>query len=205
MSFAAKMSLLSETINEQKLYSLFAAEEATHFYYMQKTLEDVDLTTDDPFIRFLNEVIATGSRRPLIFIIQVILEGWGIDHYQLMERSCLNPELKKHLKLILIDEASHHGSGVSLFNESELTKAEFDYTIEMMSEFLNMINIGPVGLVGAVKKYLPHSQEADLLNDISAVDDTNRKLTYIKNMMVKSQSHKILEKIENSGLFQLRF
>ena len=38
MAFASKMSLLSETREERMLYNLFAADEATHFHWVQNAL-----------------------------------------------------------------------------------------------------------------------------------------------------------------------
>jgi tRNA isopentenyl-2-thiomethyl-A-37 hydroxylase MiaE len=202
MSFAAKMSLLAESINEQKLYSLFCAEEATHFHYIQKVLESTNVNYQaDPFIKLLNEVVMTGERRPLIFIIQVVLEGWGIDHYSLMERSCLNPEIKKHLRLILQDEASHHGSGLSLFNDGDFSEAEFSYTADMMAEFLQMVNCGPVGVLSCLETYLPKSQLASANTELRSFEETQRKLDYIKSLMIKAKSHKLIEKLEKQNLF----
>lgn len=206
MSFSAKMSLLAQSLNEQKLYSLFSAEEATHFHYIQGALNfsGVDYSAD-PFINLLNEIIISGERRPLIFIIQVILEGWGIDHYSIMEKSCLNPEVKEHLKLILQDEASHHGSGLSLFHEGDLTEQEFNYTLDMMVSFLEMVNCGPVGTVNCLQKFIPELNIENSLQEMGAHVETKRKLEFIRNLMIKAKSKKLLAKLDSKKLFETNF
>ena len=78
MAFASKMSLLSETREERMLYNLFAADEATHFHWVQNALGDIQLDLQpNQFHRLLESVIRDGQRESLVFIIQVILEGWG--------------------------------------------------------------------------------------------------------------------------------
>jgi hypothetical protein len=202
MSFTAKMSLLAESQNEQKLYSLFSAEEATHFHYIQNALSDskVDYKAD-PFIELLNEVILTGERRPLIFIIQVVLEGWGIDHYSLMEKTCLNPKVRNQLRLILQDEAAHHGSGLSLYNESDFTESEMNYTADMMSEFLKMVNCGPVGVMTVLGENISSSKLSGVYDELNAHFETQRKLNYIKGLMIKANSNKLIDTLESKKLF----
>lgn len=204
MSFAAKMSLLSESLNEQKLYSLFAAEEARHFHCIDETLGDQRPQHTDPFIDLLNEIIVSAGRRPLIFIIQVVLEGWGIDHYATMSKTCREPGLQKILRDILSDEAAHHGSGLALFKESELSKQEEDYIFDMMAAFLGMVRIGPVGVLGAIEAefggWAPGQRES-VLTEMNAMADTQRKLGLIEGFLVKARAPKLLERLKAAEAF----
>jgi rubrerythrin len=206
MSFSAKMSLLSQSIDEQILYSMFCAEEATHFHCIESLLTGVSLEGDNSFVTLLNEIIISGERRPLVFIIQVVLEGWGIDHYSLMSQSCLNPEVKKILQNILQDEAAHHGSGLSLFDEQALTDTEFKYIIEMMSQFMQMVTVGPVGLLGQVESSLGHltsGQRNTVHQEVNSYGETSRKVELIKSMMNKAKAFKIIEKLESHKCFDI--
>lgn len=205
MSFAAKMSLCSESLNEQKLFSLFAAEEATHFHFLQTVLDgkgiDLNGNVEDPFIKLLNEVISTGERRALIFIIQVVLEGWGIDHYAGLERRCQHGQLKHQLKSILKDEAAHHGSGLSLFQISDLTKYEHEYICEMMVDFLKMVNCGPVGLVNICEEN-EFSFHSKYHQEIQSRLETKRKLNLLKSLMNRAKANTIIEKLDKYSLFE---
>ncbi len=208
MSFAAKMSLLAESFNEQKLYSLFAAEEARHFHYLQSIL-GTEAQPGGPFIDLLNEIIVSAERRPLLFIIQVVLEGWGIDHYALMMKTCQQAEIKQALGIVLADEAAHHGSGVALFNEADLSPAEFDYILETMHAFLSMVSVGPVSVVDAVEHNLQGSlnseQRQHLLSQMQAQSETQRKLHLLRQLMIKADAQRLLAALDQKNGFALRF
>jgi len=207
MSFAAKMSLLAESIAEQKLYSLFASEEAQHFHFIQGVLGD-DLPNDkDPFITLLHELITHAPRRPLQFMIQVVLEGWGIEHYTLMMKACQHPGVRPALQRILQDEASHHSSGVALFAEADLSPAEATYTLEMMQHFLQLVSIGPVSVLQAVHEELgglSQAQQAVFWDETQAKSETRHKLDLLQNLMHKAQAHKLLARLQAQDAFALR-
>lgn len=208
MSFTAKMSLLAESQNEQKLYSIFSKEEATHFHYIQAVLSEYNKEAEvesskDPFIKLLNEIIISGQRRPLLFIIQVILEGWGIDHYSFMERTCLDQGIKKQLRSIIQDEAAHHACGVSLFDENDLSEAERSYIIEMMSEFLKMLSSGPLGMLNILEENLGEFERSAFFHACDAEEESRRKSDFIKSLMLKSKAVSIFRELESYKLFSL--
>jgi len=207
MCFAAKMSLMAQSLHEQKLFSLFAAEEATHFHFIEAVI-GTPQTDKDPFIELLHEIIRSAERRPLIFIIQVILEGWGLDHYGLMKKTCQNQDLQAYLLQILQDEAAHHGSGLSLFNENDLSAPEFDYIQEMLVQFLNMVRIGPVSMLYAIENTvgsMTNEQKNTALEQMQAHQETERKLNLLRDLMHKAQAHKTLEILESKQAFKLLF
>ncbi|MCF8059900.1 MAG: ferritin-like domain-containing protein [Bacteriovoracaceae bacterium] len=208
MSYAAKMSLLAKTVEEQKLYSMFAAEEARHFNYINQFFTPVEGAPVKPFIRLLNDAIAKGERMPLIFIIQVLLEGWGIDHYQKMSALCLDDTLKTYLSEIVNDEAAHHGSGVILFNEDELSALEFEFIINIVTHFLEDVRIGPdslVSLLTTVSGTLSPADKKTLYLELDAHDETQRKLTLLKKMMEKVGAKRIVKELESKNLFTPAF
>ena len=208
MTFAAKMSLLAKSLNEQKLYSCFSKEEATHFSMIESILGDRSTDAPDEFIKFLNEVIISGSRNSLVFIIQVVLEGWGIDHYGLMAKSCKDDQMTNLFYEILADEAGHHGSGVSLFEESELSTNELNYIVEMMTHFLKMVTCGPLSTIECIKGVchdLTKRQEQQLLQDMQAKAETIRKIDFIKGLINKSKALNIMGRLESANAFELTY
>lgn len=210
MSFAAKMSLLAESLHEQKLYSLFASEEARHFHSVDQALgsEAPEQEPPGPFIALLNEIIASAGRRPLQFVIQVVLEGWGIDHYALLSRSCRDDGLKTVLQGILTDEAAHHGSGLALFREADLTPAEFGYVAETMQVFLEMVRIGPAAVLSALEQALggfAPGQRTRVLEQMDARRDTVRKLALLESYLVKARAGRLLERLQAGGAFSPAF
>ena len=205
MAFTSKMTLLADTLDERKLYCQFSADEANHLEAITKFLPNVsDNYKDNPFIQLLADIINTGSRRPLIFIIQVLLEGWGIDHYQAMFNSCRSIALGEVLSKIIKDEAGHHGSGLMLFDEGEMTPTEFNYVIDTLRIFFHMVRVGSLGTVSSIEKTKGHfskSQKIGLLHQLQSQDNAQRKLNVLKKLMHKAESNKIIEALEKSNCF----
>lgn len=206
MSFAAKMSLLAESVEEQMLYSFFAAEEAVHFQLIQSLLGPLPAPYSDPFIAFLRALIQTAERRPLQLIIQVVLEGWGLDHYASLMKTCQLECLKAPLQRILSDEAGHHGSGLALFCESEVTASEQAYILEMMGVFLDMVRVGPVGLLQTLEAELgglTPSQREEVLQEMKASAETRRKLELLRGLLQKAGAYRTLAALEARQGFAL--
>jgi hypothetical protein len=204
MSYAAKMSLLAQSVEEQRLYSIFAAEEAKHFSYITQFFSLKNSSPAKPFVLFLNDTIARGNRMPLIFIVQVLLEGWGLDHYQQMTGHCLDNTLKGYLSEIVADEASHHGSGVLLFDESKLDSNDFEFIIKVMTHFLNDVRVGPSGLMDCLFKVTGLISKEDqqlCYRELGAFDETSRKLNLLKKMMLKVNANKTVSALEQRDLF----
>lgn len=210
MSFAAKMGLLAQSINEQKLYSLFGAEEACHFHAVDQLLGEQSPLGEpaDPFITLLNDIIVSAARRPLILIIQVVLEGWGIEHYASMGKACRDEGVKAILRRILGDEAAHHGSGLALFREADLTPAERDYIYETMSTFLYMVRIGPASVLGAIEQALggwAPGQRDKVIEQMDARSDTARKLALLEGYLLKAKAEKIHQRLQAANAFAPAF
>jgi rubrerythrin len=205
MIYTAKMCLLSQSIDERKLYSLFSEDEARHLTYIEQVLDDVGDSDQNPFLTLLAEMIETGRQRPLIFIIQILLEGWGIEHYTKMSQECLNNTFSKLLQTIVKDEASHHGSGLMMFNEKDLSTQEMDFILETLVRFFEMVQIGPVGLLFTLEENLGHlskSQKINILDNLDAQANTQQKLDSLKKLIFKSNSAKIYEHFEKYGSFK---
>ena len=95
-------------------------------------------------------MIEHAPKKSLVFMIQVLLEGWGMTHYTEMTDQCLDEELTLNLKSILADESSHHGSGLILFDERDLNREEREYILTSLKSFLQMVQVGPAGTMSRV-------------------------------------------------------
>lgn len=206
MAFTSKMTLLADTLDERKLYCQFSADEANHLEAITAFLPNIsDNYKNNPFIQLLADTINTGTRRPLIFIIQVLLEGWGIDHYQGMFNTCHSIALGEVLSKIIKDEAGHHGSGLMLFNEKELSRNEFNFIIDTLKNFFRMVQVGSVGVLDSIEKtkgHLSTSQKIGLLHQLESQESAQRKLKVLKKLMHKAESNKIIEELEKHNCFQ---
>jgi len=158
MAYAAKMALLAETVDERALYCHFAADEATHFARVAAHLDAPPRPGDplDPFQALLVDAIDEGPRAALLFLVQVVLEGWGLAHYRRLLDGCASPGLARELRAILRDEARHHGSGLVLFDEAELDPRAEAFVEERLAALLALVAAGPIASLDALERGLGH-------------------------------------------------
>ena len=110
VGYMAKMTLMAETMQERMLYSLFSADETTHLAKLTPFVSHLEIgVEEDPFLQLLSSLLETDDRSALIFVIQVVLEGWGLSHYRMLSKTCQNLELKALFRSFLQAEAKHHG------------------------------------------------------------------------------------------------
>jgi rubrerythrin len=145
LTFTARMTLLAETTEERMTYSLFAADEARHLAAVHRHRPDVDLDAlpADPFLDLLGAAVAGGPRRGLAFLVQVVLEGWGLVHYSRLARACHDPALRRTLGGILADEALHHGAGRAGLRREALDARARAWAVEALAPLLALAGAGP--------------------------------------------------------------
>jgi hypothetical protein len=208
MYFSAKMSLLAEHTQERMLYSLFAADEALHFNWMANFIaaEELQDYLQNPFIQFLEELLQKQQGATLAYIVQVILEGWGIHHYQALARDCLDAGLKKVFEAILKDEARHHASGLILFNEQQLTEEQINHISRILARFFQMVQTGPQMIVAQleqVKGPLSIEQKTRAFEELACQSETAKKIATLKAFIKAAEyADEILEKLRQADAFR---
>jgi len=205
MAYAAKMSLLSETTEERMLYSLFASEEASHFEMIRAFVARPPADEpSNPFLGLLSELIESGDRTSLIFVIQIVLEGWGITHYRRIAAACEDSELKVVLEHILKDEARHHGSGMVLFEAESMNTETRECIAQVMTKFLYMIRLGPQSVVAAIETVLGQkspSERAKIYESLKGGAHSEQRLNEIKQLMIKANANDLVEELASAGAF----
>lgn len=204
-AFTSKMTLLSTTTEERMLYSLFAAEEVAHYAAIRSYLEESERSpTPSPFIKLLNTVLEEGDKCSLTFVIQVVLEGWGLTHFSHLAESCQAEDLRQTLRWFVKHEARHHGSGLILFDAHPPSPSQVAYIVEVMAEFLQMIRIGPLGVLtrlSAIRGDLTRSDVMKASELMEAAAMTQCKLKKLRSLMLGKNSMRIVTKLEQYGLF----
>lgn len=204
IAFGAKMILASSSFEERKLYAHFTAEESEHLAMIESFLKDISVAgLSNSFLDYLSNLIETAPKNVLTFIIQVVLEGWGLEHYGNLAKSCNSVDLKKTLNKIVQDEASHHGSGLLLFNEEDLSDDEFQLAISAFETFLNMVKIGPFSVYQTIHEVNNDVKKDSLLflSEIKAQEQTEVRLKLLKKLALKSGAKKIVAECEKRELF----
>ena len=203
LGYMANMILLAETTQERMLYGLFAADEVSHFSHISSFLPTPKVN-NSPFLDLLENVVESDDKTVLLFVLQVVLEGWGLTHYRSIASSCQNPQLKSILQGFLQDESRHHATGVTLFENKVLSKSSQDI-VEILAMFLQMVQVGPQSVVTAVEQVKGHLSKAEKIN-IFAQLDTERhsgsRLKLLQNLISLPNTKNIVETLESKGSFQ---
>ena len=208
MYFASKMCLLSESAQERMLYSLFAADEAVHFNWISgfAHAESVKEFESSPFIRLLDEVLRKEDRTTLSYIVQVILEGWGISHYHALAKSCLDDGLAAVFENVIRDEGRHHAGGLALFNERRPGADILKRLTDLLEQLLLMVQAGPqmvVSQIDRVKGRLSQAQKARAFAELDCEGATLNRIKTLKSLIkTAAGAELILSELERKGSFR---
>jgi hypothetical protein len=204
MGYMAKMVLLAETLEERMLYALFSADEARHLAQIRQFLVEEPEDTSDPFFRLLAELAEGEDKSVLMFVIQVVLEGWGLSHYRSLAKDCQNPELAVTLTHFLQEESRHHATGVTVFGSLELSVVSCQLMVEVLAQFLQMVQVGPQGVVKAIDEAigLTSSQRVQVFEQLDTQMHSGTRLKLLQSLMQTGGGGKIVEQLVDRGSFE---
>lgn len=141
LTYCAKMNLLSRSRDEKVAFSLMAADEAKHLSWLLP-FGKIEEGSSARLHAFVKELVQKSDRLTGLFVLQVLLEGFGLHYYRNLAVSTLNPQLKETFLAILQDESFHHGLGIALLETSEKSRLESadPAAIEACEAFLRLIS-----------------------------------------------------------------
>lgn len=204
VGYMAKMVLMADSTQERMLYSLFAADEATHFAQLQPYVPATTINTlDDPFLELLSDIVDNPDKAVLLFVLQVVLEGWGLTHYRHLAKGCHHRALRNLFQSFLQAEARHHGTGVTLLSQLQISHGSQAVIVACLASFLQMVRVGPQRVINAIattKGHLSRSQKILILQQLDTVAHSHQRLQLLKSLMVKTGGT-IVNELENKGLF----
>lgn len=205
VGYMAKMVLLAESIEERMLYALFSADESTHLAQISSFLPAQPVATGDTFLRFLADLVESQDKTVLVFILQVVLEGWGLSHYKSIAKGCLNPQLAAIFEGFVQAESRHHATGLTLFNQISVSKASQATIVESLALFLQMIQVGPQRIVTAierVKGHLSRQQKVRIFEELDTETHSGTRLHLLRSLMRGDGVGTIIQELEERGAFQ---
>ncbi len=209
VGYMAKMVLMAESTQERMLYSLFTADETTHLAQLQPyvlpylAVDGVSAAPKDPFLQLLSEIVESADKTVLLFVLQVVLEGWGLTHYRSLARSCTDAALRELFHSFLQVESRHHGVGVILFNQAELSCDSETAIVDCLAAFLQMVRVGPQRVLSAIattKGHLSRPQRMQILQQLDTVGHSHQRLQLLKSLMTKT-NYDIVHQLESQDLF----
>lgn len=206
IAFCARMVLLAESLEERRLFALIGAEEAMHSAWLEPW-HATRADRADPFNRFIESLVRDGSRQPLAFLLQVVLEGFGIAHYAGLARSCRDPALARTLKVMAQDEAAHHAAGLAAFSADELTSQERRFLAEGACVLLDWIRSGPQRVVAALDATLGGLGRPGIAAAFDCLQDPAldaAKLAELRRLMAQPGMAWLADELEAGGSFAPR-
>ncbi|MBS1964151.1 MAG: ferritin-like domain-containing protein [Bdellovibrionales bacterium] len=205
--YAAKMIQTSSTLEEKTLYALFANEEATHLRMFMNEMWFTPNTTSHfhPVLPALAEAIEWGGRDTLVFVIQVLLEGFGIAHYSGLKETCMDAGLKTSLASILRDESRHHGAGLVLAKAKRPDAETADQIFELSRRFIRSFETAhwiPAAF-DATGKPLSSEERKRLFADLDFGTTLGARMARLREMFEKVNYRELFERLESDGAFRV--
>ncbi|QNM94776.1 ferritin-like domain-containing protein [Chitinimonas koreensis] len=152
MDYCAGRVLASADPLEKQVYAFTAADEARHYHWLATLAGDaLCAAPPDAFTRFLQRLVAEGSPHAQSYLLQVILEGWGIHHYQRLAAHATDARLAAAMAGIAQDEALHYAAGVAHFDAGRLDAADRALVRAALAELCTMLACGPLAVLGALE------------------------------------------------------
>ncbi|MBS1956315.1 MAG: ferritin-like domain-containing protein [Cyanobacteria bacterium SZAS-4] len=205
LAYSAKMVLTARNTDEAQLFALIGADEAKHLAWIEPYVSaDAKQLPRGHFLSFLSNLIEEYPPKLLVYLVQIILEGWGLDHYNRLAKSCAHPELAKLFAAILKDEALHHRSGNVLFDASQLSQRDYSLIEDALQHYSLMVRVGPQGALAIVDEVAGGLSNSDLQSVLVALrheDETQRKLLLLRQLMNQPLVSRVVEILDEEHCF----
>ncbi|MBI5201376.1 MAG: hypothetical protein HY925_07305 [Elusimicrobia bacterium] len=183
----AMLMLAAETVEEKSLYAMMASDEAVHLHLVAPYLPNAAArSASNPFLKLLERVIEEGSAPAKVYLLQVLLEGWGLTHYKSLGDGCRAASLSQAFKHILKDEALHHRGGVLLFDPAKLSDSDRAFVAGAVVEIFRMVQAGPRLTVSAVERArggLTRAQKTEVFRELGAEAQSAPRLSLLRGLL----------------------
>ncbi len=204
LSYSAKMVLAAPSTDVAQLYAFIGADEARHLAWLEPFVNAADKTRPQgEFLSFLSSLIEECPPEVMAYLVQVILEGWGIDHYRRVSDGCSHPALAAILRNILKDEALHHRSGVLQHEAVTLVGENRAMVIDALRAYADMVRVGPQNALAAVDAALgglTAEESTDVLRALGHEAETPRKLALLKELMLQPGMEEMVDEVDFTPL-----
>lgn len=205
ISYAAKLVLLSTTTEAKQLFSFIGADEATHLEWILPYIpQAVRSQPTGPLLALIAEITQLNNANLLYYLVQIILEGWGLKHYKSLSQYCLEPNFKIILDKILQDEALHHHTGKILFSCEALTQHDLYLLKDTLKAYCDLVRVGPQSVIRAFDKAkggLNRQAQITLFNELEGERTSQEKLELLFKLMNQPGLEKITQELFDEGYF----
>jgi hypothetical protein len=200
--YCTAMAQQAESNEARELFLRIGADERQHAAWLAHWIAQPPAA--DPFIRLIDGLLAAGSPQPLAYLLQVVLEGFGITHYQALSANCRDPAMAQTLRRLAIDEALHHGGGLLVFEPTAMNAAERRFALGGARAFVQMIRVGPQAVVAALAQEIGVASLGDAAAVFAELDTeaaSGAKLSRMRALMAQPGMLWAVEELDAGGLF----
>ncbi len=203
MAYAGKMNLSATTREERQFFSFVGEEEARHLRMIENIGGFQTVTEQIPsFALLIGEIIAETTKPGHLLLIQILLEGWGLNYYKNLAKSATDETVANVFKSIVKDEIRHHSAGVVLFREVTLSSADEKSILSYLERLIAMVKIGPYTVCEEVSKRMPFQDVGEFrrfLQETNAVAVTAGKLEILAQLLYKSLPRTVSDELTRKG------
>lgn len=202
IDYCARMTLVAESDDERRLFALIGADESQHAGWIADALDDDPPI--DVFNRFIAGIAAAGTPQSLAYLLQVVLEGFGIAHYDGLAGACRDAGLAAAFRRLARDEALHHAGGLATFRADRLTDADRRFLADATFAFLQMIRCGPQAVVGAIDRVLGVGDTGDATSVFASLDSeagSAARLARLRQLLAQPGMAWLVDAMDAGGAF----
>lgn len=210
MAYAGKMNLAAKSKEERQFFCFVGEEEAKHLRMVEALANfNTSLETIPSFALLIGEIIQEATKISHLLLIQILLEGWGLNYYKSLVKYSKDESVTNAFKLILKDEIRHHSGGVILFAHHKTTNGMNDTEISEFLSYLEriafMVKIGPYNLCEELfkKHHSPNKENLKtFLIECDAVQVTNGKMELLSQLLEKGLPEEVLQSIKQNKILK---
>jgi hypothetical protein len=154
----------------------------------------------------LASAIKDGEKNTCLYIIQVLLEGFGMAHYGGLRQDCLYAPLQSAYDRILKDEARHHGTGIILSKQNALNAIEKDQIFEYTREFILSLQSAQwiLSTIEEVGGELSTNEKKQFYNETSQEQVLSGRLVKLREMLQKVDDYDLVSRLDKDHVFKLK-
>ena len=207
LNLCSKMILLSKTKEEKLFYALMGADESKHLIGISRFLSTNEIDQrykGHQIFKLFSDVIQIGSPAVIVLIMQVFLEGFGIQHYGEILKNTHNENFQSYLKSVLADEAYHFGGGKIVYQTKVMTKEDIKFSVKILHDILNIFKLGEVEVILNVLKELniANLETIKIFIDELTPELTSAKFTLALEELTKGTHPEVYQSLKDLNAFE---
>jgi hypothetical protein len=152
----------------------------------------------------LADVLTSDDRQALIFLLQAVLEGYGLFHYSHLMHGSNDTAFAAALGKILKDEGFHHASGVALLDESRMTASTKRFLHDVIAQLTAIIqqNSGPLTVLERELGHLSAAQRQTVLDQLHYDHRMAARMEKTRGLICEHAPADLVQSLDENDMFK---